>query len=79
MPRITTKITRSNFCNNFRRLRKGREITQGELARLCNMTTKQIHSYEVGDSLPNIEQAVVIARALNMSLDELCREQQERK
>lgn len=47
-------------------------MSQEELGRLCGMTYKMITGYETGHTVPSIEQAVAIARALGKSMDELC-------
>ncbi len=67
------------FCQNFRKARREKDLSQTELGRLCNMSAKMIGNYEIGQNTPTIEQAVTIANALNMSLDELCETEHYRK
>lgn len=76
MPIQPKKLADSKFCQNVRRIRKERDMSQEELGRLCNLTYKQIANYETGANLPSIEQAVAIARALGKSMDELCETEQ---
>lgn len=76
MPRQPKKLADSKFCQNVRRIRKERDMSQEELGRLCGMTYKMITGYETGANLPSIEQAVAIARALGKSMDELCETEQ---
>lgn len=79
MPRQPKKLAESKFCQNVRRIRKERDMSQEELGRLCGMTYKMITGYETGTNLPSIEQACTIARALGKSMDELCETEFKRK
>lgn len=48
-------------------------FTQAELAKRVGTSRNNIASYESGQYLPQLERAVALARALNVSLKELAR------
>lgn len=52
------------------RLKKG--ITQQELADLCMVSVRQIIRYEQGEQEPLVSTALMLAKALGVSLDYLC-------
>lgn len=52
------------------RRRKG--ITQQELADLCMLSVRQIIRYEQGEQEPLVSTALMLAKALGVSLDYLC-------
>jgi putative transcriptional regulator len=56
--------------NRIRELRNARgEMTQVELARLCDVTRQTIISLEAGKYAPSLELAFKLARALGHPLD----------
>ena len=76
MPRIAKKLAENTFCKNMRRVRKAKEISQDELARLTGIGRTSIAAYETGVNEPNISQAMKIAQALNVSMNNLCEEKE---
>lgn len=56
---------------NIRRARECRELNQGELADLIGMTRTSITNLETGRQGLQVHQLLLIARALNMSVDDL--------
>lgn len=60
-----------NIGNNIASLRKNKNLTQEDLANLINVSTKTISSYETNRSIPNIETLMLLADALNCSVDSL--------
>ena len=57
--------------NNIATLRKNKNLTQEELANILNVSTKTISSYETNRNIPNIETLILLAKALNCSVDSL--------
>jgi len=60
------------FKANLQRLRRSR-MTQAELAKKSRIAKITISTYETGTRSPSWENAVAIARALGVSLDEFTR------
>ena len=61
--------------NNVRRLRKKRGLTQEKLARLADISLNAVTKIESGYAKKSTIQTVVkLAKALNVSLDELVKE-----
>ena len=59
------------FYKNLARLRKERALTQTELAKSTGLTQRVLSSYENNKTQPTIENAISIAKALKVNLDEL--------
>lgn len=59
-----------NFAANFKRARTKLGITQMELAERLGIDQKSVSEYETG-RLPRIAKIPIIARTLNISIDEL--------
>ena len=59
-----------NFAANFKRARTELGLSQVELAKKIGIDQRSISDYETG-RLPRIARMPVIARALNISIDEL--------
>lgn len=60
-----------NIGKKIRELRKERELTQGELARMIDSDTRQISMYESKKYSPSAEVVVKLANALGVSTDYL--------
>ena len=60
---------------NLKAIRKSKGISQAELGRKTGICRQNICEYEKGRSGGTIESALRIAKALNVSLDELCGEE----
>ena len=52
-------------------MREKKNISQGDLAKLLNVSRQAISKFERGEKVPSIERAVEIAQALEITLDEL--------
>lgn len=57
--------------NNIFNLRKNAKLSQEQLAEKLNVTRQTISNWELGQTVPDIVQAKEIARAFNITLDEL--------
>lgn len=60
------------FAKNMEAQRKRLKLYQKDIAEKTGLTKAAISSYEKGTKLPNLENAIKIANALNTSLDDLC-------
>ena len=60
---------------NLKAIRTSKGISQAELGRKTGICRQNICEYEKGRSGGTIESALRIAKALNVSLDELCGEE----
>ncbi|MDX9692071.1 MAG: helix-turn-helix transcriptional regulator [Acholeplasmataceae bacterium] len=60
-----------NFNLNLKEMREKKNISQGDLAKLLNVSRQAISKFERGEKVPSIERAVEIAQALEITLDEL--------
>ena len=66
------------FINNVRKVIDDRGITADEFAQKCGFTTETMRRLLNKKIITlRLDMAVTIADALNMSLDELCREKRE--
>lgn len=66
------------FINNVRKVIDDRGITADELAQKCGFTTETMRRLLNKKIITlRLDMAVTIADALNMSLDELCREKRK--
>ena len=52
-------------------MREKKNISQGDLAKLLNVSRQAISKFERGEKVPSIERAVESAQALEITLDEL--------
>ena len=59
------------FPNRLRQLREDAGLTQARLAKMLNLTQSTIAYYESGKKTPTLENAKVIAKLFNVSLDYL--------
>ncbi len=66
------------FSRKLFRLRTQRGWTQQEMARMIGIDAAQIQSYETGNASPTLEVIRSMARALNVSADELVFDERER-
>ena len=51
--------------------RAGKDLSQEQLARICNVSRQTISAIEKGDYNPTINLCIAICKALGMTLDEL--------
>ncbi|HZK37478.1 MAG TPA: helix-turn-helix transcriptional regulator [Clostridia bacterium] len=59
------------FSYRLKQLREDLGITQDELAKMLNLTQSTIAYYESGRKMPTLENAIVITKIFNTSLDYL--------
>ena len=52
-------------------LRAGKDMSQEQLARACNVSRQTISAIEKGDYNPSIKLCIAICKALDTTLDEL--------
>lgn len=57
--------------NRISSLRKNKNLSQEDLAELLNVSRQTISKWETGDTLPDVYNAVAIARVFHITLDEL--------
>ncbi len=58
-----------NIGNNLATIRKSKNLTQEELAKLINVSPKTISSYETNRSIPNIEILILLTKALDTNIE----------
>lgn len=59
------------FSYRLKQLRENLGITQAELAKMLNLTQSTIAYYENGRKMPTLENAIIITKIFNTSLDYL--------
>ena len=59
------------FSANLLRMRKVLRLTQEDVAEKVGVTRQAVAKWEAGDSIPDLETGLRLARALGVSLDEL--------
>lgn len=64
-------IDNVTFGGFVRTLRKEKQMTQLELAKILNLSDKTISKWEQGESLPDVEKSRLIAEVFDVTLDEL--------
>ena len=57
------------FSTNLFQLRKALRLTQEDVAEKVGVTRQAVAKWESGDSLPDLETGLRLARALGVSLD----------
>lgn len=60
-----------NFNRSLQELRKKNNLSQEELAEKINVARQTISKWELGETAPNLEQAIILANTLNVDLNEL--------
>ncbi len=63
------------IADNLIRYRKGLGLSQEELAELAGITRQHINNYENAKSLPDSKTLSALARALDVTLDDLLRKE----
>ncbi len=61
----------SMFPYRLKQLRENLSMTQEELAKMLNLTQSTVAYYESGRKMPTLENAIIIAKIFNTSLDYL--------
>lgn len=64
---------KNNFCKNIKARRLARGLTQKRLAELSGVPYRTIQDLEAGKNSATISSAVPIARALETTVEELCK------
>lgn len=59
------------FNERLKKYREEKGLTQSQLSELAGITTRQIQNYEGGKARPRLDAAEKIAKALNITTDEL--------
>ena len=59
------------FNERLKKYREEKGLTQAQLSELARITTRQIQNYEGGKARPRLDAAEKIAKALNITTDEL--------
>ena len=59
------------FCDNLKRLRNSKNLTQEQLAKKLQIAKSTISMYENGNRIPDLETLEIIADFFNVSLDSL--------
>ncbi len=59
------------FSEKLIALRKGRELTQEQLAEQLNVSRQSISKWESGQVIPEVEKIVALSKAFNVTLDYL--------
>ena len=59
------------FSSNLFHLRKAQRLTQEDVAEKVGVTRQAVAKWESGDSLPDLETGMRLARALGVTLDDL--------
>lgn len=60
-----------DFGENIKSVRVGRDLTQQQMADKLNISRQAISNWENNRNLPDIEMLIEIAKAFNLTLDEL--------
>jgi len=69
---MSNNISKSNIAKNIKKLRQEKGISQDRLSKLADLSLNTIVSIEAGNnSNPTIETLEKIAKALDISIDEL--------
>ena len=61
----------TNLAENIRKIRKGKGLTQEQLAEALGVTTGAVYKWEAEKSLPEIGMLIEIADFFDMSVDRL--------
>ena len=59
------------FKDNLVQLRKTKSMTQEDIAEKVGVSRQAVVKWESGESVPDLEKSSLLAKALNVSLDEL--------
>lgn len=68
-----------DFGKKLQELRKKNNYSQEELAELIGVARQTISKWELGETSPNLKQATILSKTLNVSLEELINNKQEVK
>ena len=69
---MSNNISKLNIAKNIKKLRQEKSISQGRLSKLADLSLNSIVNIEAGNNPnPTIETLEKIAKALEVSIDEL--------
>ena len=68
-----------DFGKKLQELRKKNNYSQEELAELIGVARQTISKWELGETSPNLKQATILSKTLNVSLEKLINNKQEVK
>jgi len=57
--------------SNLKKLRKSARLTQEQVAEKLNVSRQSVAKWESGESLPDIENCILLAKLYNVTLDDL--------
>ena len=60
-----------SFAENLKLIRKGRNLSQEELAEILDVSRQAVSKWEQGDGYPEVEKLLLLSSKLNISLDNL--------
>jgi len=64
--------------NDVRKLREGRSISQGDLARDLGVSRQTVNAIETGRYLPSLPLALAIGKYFGMTIEEIFRDDEQR-
>ena len=65
--------------NKLKFLRLKRGLTQTQVAEQCNMSLREYQHIEHGEKFPRVDRAILIAKVLNVSVEFLFSQSEQRK
>lgn len=68
-----------NSGKKLQKLRKKNNYSQEELAELIGVARQTISKWELGETSPDLKQATILSKTLNVSLEKLINNKQEVK
>lgn len=68
-----------NFENNLQKLRKSKNLSQGQLAEIIDVSRQSISKWESGTTYPEMDKLLQLSELFNVSLDELIKEKTNKK
>lgn len=60
-----------SYKSNLKQYRLSHNLTQKAMADKCGINIRLYQKYEYGDSLPNVNTAISIAKSLNSTVEDL--------
>lgn len=59
--------------SNLKKMRKNAKLTQEDVAERLNVSRQTVAKWETGESLPDIENCILLAKLYNVTIDDLVR------
>lgn len=66
-------VNAMTFSENLTRIRKTRGFSQEELASRISVSRQAVSKWETGDAMPDLNNLLLLAQALEVTLEELCK------